>query len=164
MAFFCTLRHGPQTLMTMQVTHGGQRWSNAAEDSIEVVDSDPSWPSQFVTESCAIKKVLHPLKPRIEHFGSTAIPNLPAKLIIDIFIIVGDVSVWPRLVPRFRVSTTFTGQKIRAKTGCFSSRACRLLVAVVRIMSISARQRMWRNWSSATGFASTQPMLPDMPS
>jgi GrpB-like predicted nucleotidyltransferase (UPF0157 family) len=42
--------------------------------------------------------VLHPLKPRIEHFGSTAIPNLPAKPIIDIFVIISDVSVWPRLV------------------------------------------------------------------
>ena len=84
--------------MTMPVTHDGQRWSNAAEDTVEVVDSDPSWPGQFLTESCAIKKVLHPLKPRIEHFGSTAIPNLPAKPIIDIFVIISDVSVWPRLV------------------------------------------------------------------
>ncbi|MGB7767685.1 MAG: GrpB family protein [Verrucomicrobiia bacterium] len=84
--------------MTMPVTHNGQQWSNATEDTIEVVDSDPSWPDQFVTESRAIAEVLRPLEPRIEHFGSTAIPNLPAKPIIDIFIILGDVSVWPHLV------------------------------------------------------------------
>ena len=84
--------------MTTRVTHNGQRWSNSAEDTIEVVDPDPSWHDQFVAESRAIERVLRPLEPRIEHFGSTAIPNLPAKPIIDIFIILGDVSVWPRLV------------------------------------------------------------------
>src|SRR5450432_802953 len=84
--------------MIMPVTHDGKQWSNGAEDTIEVVDPDPSWPDQFVTESRAILDVLHPLKPRIEHFGSTAIPNLPAKPIIDIFIMVADVSDWPKLV------------------------------------------------------------------
>ena len=85
------------TLMTMQVTNDGQRWSNAAEDIIEVVEADPAWPSQFVTEAGAIQTVLHPLQPRIEHSGSTAVPHLPAKPIIDIVIIVPDVSVWPGL-------------------------------------------------------------------
>jgi GrpB-like predicted nucleotidyltransferase (UPF0157 family) len=81
-----------------QITHGGRLRSNAAEDTIEIVDSDPSWPDQFTTEVHAIEKILRPLKPRIEHFGSTAIPNLPAKPIIDIFIILDDVSVWPQLL------------------------------------------------------------------
>ena len=84
--------------MATPVTHDGQQWSNAAEDTIELAEPDSSWPDQFVTESRAIKKALHPLNPRIEHFGSTAIPKLPAKPIIDIFIIIGDVSVWPHLV------------------------------------------------------------------
>jgi GrpB-like predicted nucleotidyltransferase (UPF0157 family) len=84
--------------MTMPVTHSGQQWSNSAEDTIEVVDPDLSWPDQFVAEARAIGEALRPLEPRIEHFGSTAIPNLPAKPIIDIFIILGDVSIWPRLL------------------------------------------------------------------
>ncbi|HEY1663268.1 MAG TPA: GrpB family protein [Verrucomicrobiae bacterium] len=82
----------------MQVTHDGGRWSNAAEDPIEIVAPDPGWPKQFAIESNAIKKVLRPLKPRIEHFGSTAIPSLPAKPIIDIVIILENVSVWPQLI------------------------------------------------------------------
>ena len=84
--------------MTKQVTNNGQQWSNVAEDTVEIVDPDPSWPDQFVAESCAIRKVLWPLEPRIEHFGSTAVPNLPAKPIIDIFIILADVPAWSRLV------------------------------------------------------------------
>jgi GrpB-like predicted nucleotidyltransferase (UPF0157 family) len=83
--------------MTMPVRHDGQQWSNAVEDTIEIVDPDLSWPDQFASEARAIGKALRPLEPRIEHFGSTAIPNLPAKPIIDIFIILDDLSVWPRL-------------------------------------------------------------------
>ncbi len=84
--------------MTTSVVNNGQAGAHAAEDTIEVVDPDPSWPDQFVTESRAIEKVLRPLEPQIEHFGSTAISNLSAKPIIDILIILGDVSVWPQLV------------------------------------------------------------------
>jgi GrpB-like predicted nucleotidyltransferase (UPF0157 family) len=84
--------------MTKQVTHDGQGWSNAEEDTIKIVDPDPSWGAQFMAESLAIKKVLRPFKPRIEHFGSTAVPNLPAKPIIDIFVILTDVAVWPLLI------------------------------------------------------------------
>ncbi len=84
--------------MTLPVTNNGQRWNNAGEETIEVFDPDPSWPDQFVTESCAIQKALGPLQPQIEHFGSTAIPKLPAKPIIDIFVIIEDVAVWPHLI------------------------------------------------------------------
>jgi GrpB-like predicted nucleotidyltransferase (UPF0157 family) len=84
--------------MITSLTHNGQQWSNAAEDTIGVVDPDPTWPDQFAAESRAIKQVLRPLAPCVEHFGSTAVPNLPAKPIIDIFIILDEVSVWPQLV------------------------------------------------------------------
>ncbi len=80
------------------MTHHGQPWSNAAEDTVEIVDPDPTWPDQFIAEARAIGQALRPLEPRIEHFGSTAVPNLAAKPIIDILIILGDVSVWPQLV------------------------------------------------------------------
>ena len=68
------------------------------EDTIQIVDPDPSWGAKFVAESQALEKVLRPFKPRIEHFGSTAVPNLPAKPIIDIFVILNDVAVWPQLI------------------------------------------------------------------
>lgn len=80
------------------MTQDGQRLRQAAEDTIEVVEADPAWPGQFAAEAVAIRQVLHPLTPRIEHFGSTAVPNLPAKPVIDILIMVADVSVWPGLV------------------------------------------------------------------
>ncbi len=34
----------------------------------------------------------------MEHFGSTAVPQLSAKPIIDIFIILDDLPIWPTLI------------------------------------------------------------------
>jgi GrpB-like predicted nucleotidyltransferase (UPF0157 family) len=81
-----------------KVTHDNQCWNNAVDDTIEIVDPDSSWPDQFVTEAFAIKKALRPLELRLDHFGSTAIPNLAAKPVIDIFLILDEVSVWPQLI------------------------------------------------------------------
>jgi hypothetical protein len=65
-------------------------------------------------------------------------------------------------LPRFRVLVTFTGQKIHAQTGCFSSKVCRPLVVVVRTTSTFARQRTRRSWTFAIGFAGVLPMPLDM--
>jgi len=63
------------------------RWSNQAEDRIIVVPYDPRWAEQFVDESRAIRACVDAAIPlAIEHFGSTAIPGVPAKPIIDILI------------------------------------------------------------------------------
>jgi GrpB-like predicted nucleotidyltransferase (UPF0157 family) len=52
---------------------------------IEIVTYDPDWPRRFATEREALRKVLAPwLAGPIEHIGSTAIPGLAAKPVIDI--------------------------------------------------------------------------------
>jgi GrpB-like predicted nucleotidyltransferase (UPF0157 family) len=55
------------------------------EASIEVVPYDPLWPSKFETERALLQTVLAPwLAGPVEHIGSTAIPGMPAKPVIDI--------------------------------------------------------------------------------
>jgi len=55
------------------------------EAPIEIVQYDPSWPSKFEAECASLQAVLAPwLAGPIEHVGSTAIPNMPAKPVIDI--------------------------------------------------------------------------------
>lgn len=71
---------------------------SANEDNIDLVAPDPTWPGQFAAEAEALRKALRPLEPRMEHFGSTAVPRLSAKPIIDIFIILDDLSIWPTLI------------------------------------------------------------------
>lgn len=52
---------------------------------VYVVPYDPSWPARFVAEREALARVLAPwLAGPIEHIGSTAVPGLVAKPVIDI--------------------------------------------------------------------------------
>jgi GrpB-like predicted nucleotidyltransferase (UPF0157 family) len=58
-------------------------------DDVEIVDYDPRWPLLFDEEARRLRDVLNPsLIVGFEHFGSTAIPGLSAKPIIDILIAV----------------------------------------------------------------------------
>ena len=81
------------------VTHDGQRWSNADQDRVDLVEYDPQWPTLFEVEASRICSALGgAIEFSLEHFGSTAIPGLAAKPIIDIMLIVADQSQWARLV------------------------------------------------------------------
>jgi GrpB-like predicted nucleotidyltransferase (UPF0157 family) len=57
---------------------------------IVVCDYDPAWPVAFEREAASIRAVLGDRVVRIEHVGSTAVPGLPAKPIIDIALEVRD--------------------------------------------------------------------------
>jgi GrpB-like predicted nucleotidyltransferase (UPF0157 family) len=56
----------------------------------QIVEYDPKWPRDFEFEAQRLSRALGILAARIEHIGSTAVPGLPAKPIIDIQIIVQD--------------------------------------------------------------------------
>ena len=50
-----------------------------------LADPDPSWPERFETEAARIRTALPPsLVSRIDHVGSTSVPGLAAKPIVDI--------------------------------------------------------------------------------
>ena len=55
------------------------------EAPIEIVSYDPAWPAMFEEEAEKLRVVLGPwLAGPIEHIGSTAIPGVAAKPVIDI--------------------------------------------------------------------------------
>jgi len=58
---------------------------------IKIVPYDSSWPAQFETEAGAILKALGSAALRIEHVGSTSVPGLAAKPIIDIQVSVASL-------------------------------------------------------------------------
>jgi GrpB-like predicted nucleotidyltransferase (UPF0157 family) len=51
---------------------------------IELVSYDPAWPDMFQAEAGRIRRALGERALRIEHVGSTAVPGLAAKPVIDI--------------------------------------------------------------------------------
>ena len=52
---------------------------------------DPQWPSRFAAEKLRLAEALGSLAQRIEHHGSTAVPGLAAKPIIDIQVSVASL-------------------------------------------------------------------------
>jgi GrpB-like predicted nucleotidyltransferase (UPF0157 family) len=68
-------------------------------DRIEIVDPDPSWPGQFEAEARALRSVLPAVSGlQIEHIGSTAVPGLRAKPIVDIMVLHPAPDLWPSLI------------------------------------------------------------------
>lgn len=56
--------------------------------TLHLVDYDPEWPVRFAVEAARIQRVLGDHATAVEHVGSTAVPGLAAKPILDIGIAV----------------------------------------------------------------------------
>jgi GrpB-like predicted nucleotidyltransferase (UPF0157 family) len=72
-----------------KVTIGGPQ---ALTERIEIRDYDPAWPALYAREAERIRSVLGTRVVRLEHVGSTSVPGLPAKPVIDIVLEVPDSS------------------------------------------------------------------------
>lgn len=59
---------------------------------VKVVEYDLKWPTMFEEESKMIREILGNNLVAIHHIGSTAVPGLKAKPIIDILPVVRDIS------------------------------------------------------------------------
>jgi len=58
--------------------------------AIVIEDYDPGWTARFEHAEASLRQALGPRACRIEHFGSTAVPGLAAKGIIDVMVEVED--------------------------------------------------------------------------
>lgn len=66
---------------------------------IELAEYDPAWPQRFEREAAKIRGALGNRAVRVEHTGSTSVPGLAAKPIIDIVLVVADSSDETSYVP-----------------------------------------------------------------
>jgi GrpB-like predicted nucleotidyltransferase (UPF0157 family) len=66
---------------------------------IQLVPSSPEWPLLFEREAARIRSLLGDRVVRIEHVGSTSVPGLSAKPIIDILLIVPNSADEATYVP-----------------------------------------------------------------
>jgi GrpB-like predicted nucleotidyltransferase (UPF0157 family) len=67
---------------------------------ITIEDYDPLWPEKFETLRSRIAQVLNELATAIEHVGSTAVPGLAAKPIIDVDILLRSATDLPIVCTR----------------------------------------------------------------
>jgi GrpB-like predicted nucleotidyltransferase (UPF0157 family) len=64
---------------------------------VVIVPSRPEWAEEFRAIARVLRAALGPLALRIDHIGSTAVPGLAAKDVIDVQVSVADLD--PALVP-----------------------------------------------------------------
>ena len=70
-----------------------------ADGPILLVPYDPEWPALYEREATRIRSILGDRVRLLEHAGSTSVPGLPAKPIIDIVLAVGDPADEAAYVP-----------------------------------------------------------------
>ena len=64
-----------------------QRVNRAVREKVEIVPYNPRWPALFLREKSHLLSCLPPkLVGRIEHVGSTAVPGMAAKPVIDMLV------------------------------------------------------------------------------
>ncbi|HET9322773.1 MAG TPA: GrpB family protein [Gaiellaceae bacterium] len=84
-----------------EVTIGGPQ---PLRRPIEIRDYDPAWARLYEGEEARIRSALRDRVLRIAHAGSTSVPGLPAKPIIDVVLEVRDTSVEADYVPELEAA------------------------------------------------------------
>ena len=79
---------------------------------VTLVESDPQWPALFDREAVRIRQALGDRALMVEHVGSTAVPGLAAKPIIDIALVVADSGDESAYVPALEA----VGYRLRLRT------------------------------------------------
>ncbi len=80
---------------------GASAWlpGKSPRTGIEVVEPDPAWSSQFAVIAGRIREALGPRALAVDHVGSTSVPGLAAKPVIDVDLTVVDSADEPAWVP-----------------------------------------------------------------
>ncbi len=71
-------------------------------DEVVIAACDPSWPEIFAGEAQAIRQALDDVLVGVEHVGSTAIPGLAAKPVIDIAVSVTSLAEAEAKIPALK--------------------------------------------------------------
>jgi DNA-3-methyladenine glycosylase I len=91
------------------VPAGGELHGGSLGDGLDLVGYDPGWPGRFARYRDALAAALGPVVLRIDHIGSTAVPGLTAKNVIDVQVVVADDAD----IPSYRPAVESTGLSLR---------------------------------------------------
>jgi GrpB-like predicted nucleotidyltransferase (UPF0157 family) len=101
-------------------------------DPIVVVDYDPAWPALFTALCVPVAAALGALAVAIEHVGSTAVPGLAAKPIVDLDVAIPSAADLPAATVRLApLSYVHEGEPSSAwddarcwRRGCWEGELC----------------------------------------
>ena len=119
---------------------------------VRVVPPDPDWPRQAQATIAGIRETLGPLVVELEHVGSTAVPGLPAKPILDLDLLVEDPDDEASYIPPLEAAGF---RLVVREPWWYRHRMLRGADPAVNLhvygpeSAESARQRLFRDWLRA---------------
>ncbi len=97
-----TPHHTPLTEEQIQAAY--VEGAQASTGPIVIAEYDPEWPRLYEREAERIRAALGGRVVLLEHAGSTSVPGLAAKPLIDILLVVPDSSDEPSYVPQLEAA------------------------------------------------------------
>jgi len=88
--------------------------------TIRLAEYDPGWPRLYEREAARVGAALGPKALQVEHVGSTSVPGLDAKPIIDIVLVVADTRDEDAYVPDWFEHRSFKGPDTNVNMHTFS--------------------------------------------
>ncbi|WZB72408.1 GrpB family protein [Achromobacter xylosoxidans] len=120
-----------------------------APESIAIVAYDPEWPARYDGLAADLRRALGPVALDIQHIGSTAVPGLPAKPVIDIDVAVADPTREDLYVPALEA----LGYELRVREPSWHQHRCLQLASPRVNLHVfgpdcpeAIRHRMFRDW------------------
>jgi len=89
--------HAPLTEEEIEAATVGELVPHNA--TIELAEYDPLWPALYEREAVRVREALGAAALRLEHVGSTSVPGLAAKPVVDMVLVVADSADEPSYVP-----------------------------------------------------------------
>ncbi len=122
----------------------------ARENPIHLVDYDASWPELFRAERALLLRCAGRTLAEIEHIGSTAIPGLRAKPIIDLMASVRALEDVEELLPVLAEAGYELAEVGFLKRRFFRKRINSAVGAHLHVLAVSAwhhqHERLFRDW------------------
>ncbi len=98
----------------------------AGDGPIEIVEYEPSWPAFYIAERERLARLLPDV--RIDHIGSTAVPGLAAKPVIDMIALVDDLEANIAAVVQragYQLPARFNANLVHRRFLCYPSASYR---------------------------------------
>jgi GrpB-like predicted nucleotidyltransferase (UPF0157 family) len=128
-----------------------------------MVPYDPAWPAAFEAHKVLLESALAPaLSRQIDHIGSTAIPGLVAKAIVDMLAVVRNVEAARACVPAIEgvgwvAAPESTDEMERRLSFCFPSVERR----TNHLHVVEESSDVWRGWIAFRGYLRAHPEVAD---
>jgi len=122
---------------------------------ITIVDHDPAWAIAYEATAARVRAALGAIALSIDHVGSTAVPGLPAKPVIDLAIAVPDSAHKKDYVPHLAAAEHRTLRGVDPATNLHVFSTCCSELEQMRIF----RNRLRANEADAALYARTKRAL-----